>query len=210
MYPQGENVFISVLWCPLRFLRISNAVFVFIHICLYTEFMFYLCHLYLFTHTGVKHHFDITWCSYYLTVIRRILLVELELKTFPGNMSSPPVCLWGNSCCLIFSFLCSGLLINVCTFVFLLLAIVFPALLRLTASDFPFSIFKKILIINTKQIVKLNGIIHLLPRILWISVLEMMYYFHYQNINCVAHHVNVFCVVCLGSMSCAHCCLEKD
>ena len=48
--------------------------------------------------------------------------------------------LW-DSCCLIFSFLCSVLYFIVCPFVVFLVVIVL-SVLRFTASDYPFGIFK--------------------------------------------------------------------
>jgi hypothetical protein len=50
--------FSSVLWCPLRFPRKNEVLFIFILIC-YVLLMF----LYLFTHTGVQQDSHIRWCS---------------------------------------------------------------------------------------------------------------------------------------------------
>jgi hypothetical protein len=51
-----------------------------------------------------------------------------------------------NSCCSIFSFLCSTLLTIVCPFVLFHLEIILHVLLRLTDSAYPFSIFKVVLL----------------------------------------------------------------
>jgi hypothetical protein len=56
------------------------------------------------------------------------------------------------SCYSIFSFLCSALYIFVCPFVFFLLAIVLSILLRFTYSDYPFDIFKLLLMPNFKHL----------------------------------------------------------
>ena len=51
------------------------------------RFMLYL----LFTFTGVQHDFHIRLCSCHWTVTQRVQLVEQELLTLPGHLSSPPV-----------------------------------------------------------------------------------------------------------------------
>ena len=38
--------------------------------------MFYLCYLYLFTHTVVQHDYNIRWCSCSLTVTPRVTLLS--------------------------------------------------------------------------------------------------------------------------------------
>jgi hypothetical protein len=40
--------------------------------------------------TGVQHDFHVRWCSCYLTVTRRVSLVEQELLSFPEHTCSPP------------------------------------------------------------------------------------------------------------------------
>jgi hypothetical protein len=52
---------------------------------------------------------------------------------------------WG-SCCSIFNFLCNVVQIIFCPFVLFLLAIVLSVLLQITASDYPFAIFKHFLV----------------------------------------------------------------
>ena len=52
------------------------------------RFMFYLCCLYLFIYTGVKHDFYIWWCSFRLTVTRWLRLVEQEPLTCSEYLSS--------------------------------------------------------------------------------------------------------------------------
>jgi len=47
--------------------------------------MFYLCFLYLFTHTCVQDDLHIILCSCRLTVTRRVSLVEQELLTLPST-----------------------------------------------------------------------------------------------------------------------------
>ena len=81
----------DVMWCPLRFpsKRMLDAYWLLF--VLWGGFMFYLCYLYLFTHTGVQHDFHITWCSCRLTVTRRVSHVEQELLSLPEHPSSPPV-----------------------------------------------------------------------------------------------------------------------
>jgi hypothetical protein len=53
--------------------------------------MFYLCYLYLFKYTGVRHDFHVRWCSCHLKVTWQVWHVEQELLTLLGNLSSPPV-----------------------------------------------------------------------------------------------------------------------
>ena len=64
----------------------------------------------------------------------------------PENLSSPR--LFGGSGYSIFSFLCNHLQIVVCPFVLFLLVIALYVLLRFTASDYPFGIFKLDLVDN--------------------------------------------------------------
>ena len=70
-------------------------VFMFLVLCcdvrydlnlLCTGFMLYLCFC-----IGVKHDVHVRWCSCRLTVTWRVSLVEQELLTLSGHMSSPPV-----------------------------------------------------------------------------------------------------------------------
>jgi hypothetical protein len=68
---------------------------------------------------------------------------EQELLTFPEHLRPPQV-----SCCLIISFLCNVLQIDVCSFVLFLLAIELSVLLRFTDSDYPFGILKLFLYCN--------------------------------------------------------------
>ena len=65
--------------------RVNNrkSIGVVFYLCFYTfyiftlsEFMFYLCYLYLFTHTGVQHDYNIRWCSCSLTVTPRVTLLS--------------------------------------------------------------------------------------------------------------------------------------
>ena len=65
---------------------------------------------------------------------------------FPEHLSSSPV-LRGGSRFLIFSFMCNSLQIIACPFILFLLAIVLSVLLRFTASDYPFGIYKLLLAI---------------------------------------------------------------
>jgi len=55
------------------------------------RFTFYLCLLYLFTHTGVQHDFPVRWCWCHLTVRRRVTIVEQELLTLPEHLRLPRV-----------------------------------------------------------------------------------------------------------------------
>jgi hypothetical protein len=55
------------------------------------RFTFYLCFLYLLTHTGVQHDFPVIWCWCHLTVTRRVTIVERELLTLPENLRSSRV-----------------------------------------------------------------------------------------------------------------------
>ena len=48
-----------------------------------------ICHLYLFTYTGVQHEYHITRCSCSLTVTRRVAHVEQKLLDRPDHLSSP-------------------------------------------------------------------------------------------------------------------------
>lgn len=51
--------------------------------CFVDDFMFYLCYLYFFTHTGVQHDVYIRWGLCRLTVRQWVLLVDQEhLKVF--------------------------------------------------------------------------------------------------------------------------------
>ena len=44
---------------------------------------YYWCYLYWFAYIGVHHDFHIRWCSFRLTVTRRVQHVEQELLTLP-------------------------------------------------------------------------------------------------------------------------------
>ena len=59
-----SRVFICLVPCPIRLPRKNNVRFVLTHICFVRGFTFYLCYLYLFTHTDVQHDFNIRWCSH--------------------------------------------------------------------------------------------------------------------------------------------------
>ena len=119
-----------------------------------TWWMFYLCYLYLFMHTGVLHYFPIIWCSPCLTVTRQMSYVEQELLTLTENWSSSQffngvhvtrslvLCVCFVDWC--FSF---------CTFSFSY-CIVCPSIyifwlplwyLRFTSSDYPVGSFKLVL-----------------------------------------------------------------
>ena len=77
---------------------------------------------------------ELVFCVLHIST-RRVPLVEQELHTLPGHLSSPPV----------FSGVRvtrSLVLYVVFPFVLFLLAIVFSVLLRYTDSDCPFGIFK--------------------------------------------------------------------
>ena len=82
-------------------------------------------------------------------VTRRVPLVEQELLNLPEQLSSPPV----------FSgirvsrslVLCSALKIVVSPFVLFLLAIVLSVVPRITNSDYPFRIFKMLLLSESNR-----------------------------------------------------------
>jgi len=67
--------------------------FVFILIS-FVGFVFYLYYFHLFTYTGVQHYIYIRWCSYRLTVTRRVSLVEQELLPLLEYLSTLPVFIW--------------------------------------------------------------------------------------------------------------------
>ena len=75
-----------------------------------SEFMFYLCHLYLTTHNGVQQDFYIKWCAFRLKVTRDVPHMEQDLHTNTEYLSSSLIILW-RSCCSIFNILCSALYI---------------------------------------------------------------------------------------------------
>jgi hypothetical protein len=54
--------------------------------------MFHLWYFNLFTYTGFQHDFHFKYCSCGLTITRRLILVEQELLTHPGHLSSSPIC----------------------------------------------------------------------------------------------------------------------
>ena len=110
---------------------------------------------------------------------RRMSLVEQELLTLPDHPSVPPLCFvlcfvclfcfllfffWWGPCCSIFSFLCSILWIVVFPFVLFLLVIVLFVILRFTAFDYPFRIFRLLIDKNTFYLVGyLNRIVYSSP-----------------------------------------------
>ena len=71
----------SVQYCDVRYafhdVRLDSHLF-------WREFMFYLCCLYLFTHTSVQHDFHVRWFSCLLPATWQVSLVEQELPTLPG------------------------------------------------------------------------------------------------------------------------------
>ena len=90
-----------------------------------SEFMFYLCHLYLTTHNGVQQDFHIKWCAFRLKVTRHVPHMEQDLHTNTEYLSSSPIILWSVAQSLVF---CVVLCIFF-TFVLFLLAIVLYVLL---------------------------------------------------------------------------------
>ena len=99
--------------------------------------MFYLCYLYIFMYTSVKHDFHIRRSSCRLPVTRRVSLIEQELPTLPEHMSSHPV-------------LCGVLVaqslvfcVVFCGSLFVLVALVIVLyVLRFVTSEYLFGIFK--------------------------------------------------------------------
>ena len=110
--------------------------------------MLYLCYLYLFTHTGVQHDFHIRWWMCRLTVAWWVSHVEQELLTHPEYLSSLPVF----SGVRVARYLV--LWIVVCPFVLFLLTIVMSILLRFTASDYYFGIFKLFSMVLSGQYIR--------------------------------------------------------
>ena len=102
-----------------------------------SEFMFYLCHLYLTTHNGVQQDFHIKWCAFRLKVTRHVPHMEQDLHTNTEYLSSSPIILWSVAQSLVF---CVVLCIFF-TFVLFLLAIVLYVLLWCMQSKYHFVIF---------------------------------------------------------------------
>ena len=102
-----------------------------------SEFMFYLCHLYLTTHNGVQQDFHIKWCAFRLKVTRHVPHMEQDLHTNTEYLSSSPIILWSVAQSLVF---CVVLCIFF-TFVLFLLAIVLYVLLWCMQSKYSFGIF---------------------------------------------------------------------
>ena len=110
------------------------------------------------TYTVVQHDLHIRWCCR-LIVTWRVSLVEQELLTLPDHLNTPPRFLWvrvGRS--LVFcGVFCISLL------VLFLLAIVLSVLLRFTASDWLFGIFKCFLFnVSNNYILKITSIMQLI------------------------------------------------
>ena len=95
-------------------------------------------------HTGVQHDFHIRWCSYRLTVTRRVSDVELELLRLPGHTSSFPFFSGVRDARSLAFCVC---FVDHLSFVLFLLDIVLSVHLRCTASDYLFGIFKLFLMI---------------------------------------------------------------
>jgi hypothetical protein len=74
--------FYFVLWFPHK--AISGSTWL-LFVC--RGLMFYLCYLYLFTHTGAQREFHIRSCFCRLTVTRFVSHVEQELKTLPEYLT---------------------------------------------------------------------------------------------------------------------------
>ena len=96
-------------------------------------------------YTGVQHNIHSRWHSCGLTVTGWVSHMEQELLTLPGHMSSPRFVVgpW----CSIFSCLWNILYFIVCPFVLFLLVIVL-SVLRFTASDYLFDIFKPFMVLG--------------------------------------------------------------
>ena len=104
--------------------------------------VFLMLFVFVLTYTGVQHDFHIKWYSCRVTVKRRVSLVEEELIFLLEHLSSLPVFSGVRVArslvfCVMF---CWSL------FVFFRLAIVLSVLL-FTAFDYPFGVFKLLLII---------------------------------------------------------------
>jgi hypothetical protein len=88
-------------WLPLWYLQTLLVLLYFFFWPLFCLFFFdirilittlvsssssYLCYLYLFTYTGIRFPYQMLY--FRLTVTRRVSLVEQELLTLPGHLSS--------------------------------------------------------------------------------------------------------------------------
>ena len=67
----------------------NNVQFVFTHICFVGGSWLYMS--FVFTYIGVEHNFHIRWCSCRLTATCQVSLVNKELLTLQGHLSSQPV-----------------------------------------------------------------------------------------------------------------------
>jgi len=107
---------------------------------------------YIQTMQYMKKYISDDFRCFVLTVTRLVACVEQELLTLPKHMSSPPVF---RGYCVVF--LRNILYIVVCLFVLFPLAIVLPVLLRFTASDYLFGIFKMLLkLLNISAVVSIK------------------------------------------------------
>jgi hypothetical protein len=102
--------------------------------------MFHLWYFHLFTYIGFQHDFNFKYCSCGLTITRRLILVEQELLTHPGHLSSSPI-FSRVRVVLSLGVLCSVLWIINCPLVLFHLAIVL-SVFRFMASDYLFGVFK--------------------------------------------------------------------
>ena len=73
--------------CDVRYaFRVKRCSVRLYYYLLCRRFMFYLCFLYLFTHTDVQHDFHVRWFWCDSPVIRRVTIVEQELPTLPEHL----------------------------------------------------------------------------------------------------------------------------
>ena len=98
-------------------------------------YMFYLCYLYLFAYTGIRHDSPISWCLCCVSVRRQ---VKQELLTRTEHLSSSLVLMGVR----VARSLVFGVMSCWSLFVLFYLVIVLLSILRVAASDYTFSIFK--------------------------------------------------------------------
>ena len=146
-HPSGAHELapFSMPWCPIRFPPKNDVRFILTPSC----FLGYSCFIYVLNIylriLGVKHDFHEMFDSRNCNRIG--VICRAGTASRPGAPEFTPGFWWG-SCYSIFSFLCSVLYIAVCLGFFLFFCVVFllvialSALLRFTASYYPFGIFK--------------------------------------------------------------------